>query len=190
MTTSVPCAEPPSASVAVTRQRMLSPGSTTGRRQGEGVCSGRRDIRGRTSTTSLAWPTGSLSSVCRRRDLWLLRYRSVLYWWSLVSGRICTSVTTGSEFIDGYCRCLVPSPRLHVGRGDVTEDIVAQSTTDGDRVSVSVVAEEIFVGVPVPPVCLAHWWQSLVCRRQGLWPLRYVECCTGRHIGVGRIARR
>ena len=28
-TVSVPCVEPPSASVAVTRQRMLSPGSTT-----------------------------------------------------------------------------------------------------------------------------------------------------------------
>ena len=72
----------------------------------------------------LAWPTGNLRLVCRRRGLWRSRYRSALYWWSLVSGRIWTPVTTGSELsMDTVSVPWAEPPSA--SRGDATENVVA-----------------------------------------------------------------
>ena len=95
--------------------------------------------------------------VCRRRGLWPLVQVSVVLVVTLVSGRICTSVTTGSELsMDTVSVPWAEPPSASVA---VTRQRMLSpgSTTDGDKVRVSVVAEEIFAGVPVPPACLAHW---------------------------------
>ena len=114
--------------------------------------------------------------MCRRRDLW----RS--------PGQCCTGghigVRTdlhvgddGARIIDGYCIRALWSASVAVTRQRI---LSPGSTTDGDRVRVSVVAEEIFAGVPVPPVCgPLVGVPPRVCGRCSTG-----ECCTGRHIGV------
>ena len=67
---------------------------------------------------------------------------------TLVSGFDLNVGTTG-RVVDG-------DTGEGVGRGDATEDVVARQRRTA-KVSKYCVAEEIFAGVPVPLVCLAHW---------------------------------
>ena len=78
-----------------------------------------------------------------------------------VSGVTSTLVTTGLLFVtvtESVPWSVSPLESVAVTRQRM---LSPGCTTDGESVSVFVVAEEILVAVPVPPVCFAHSYERV-----------------------------